>query len=223
MRFGPPPRMMTFLRVGRARLRSPACRSRPRRSSTCRACRRRIRPRRCRCACRPAARRACARSAATSASFTPAMRRPGACRRSRAPSAGAARPRVFGRPSRRTSFSAATIFSTSRRNHGSNLQASWISSSETPARIACAAISTRSGVGVASAAWKACADAIARHRRLRRGPTARSPARAGPSAAPRRRTAPIAIVSPTDFIEVVSVAGVPGNFSKVKRGIFTTT
>ena len=34
---------------------------------------------------------------------------------------------------------------------------------------------------------------------------------------------PIAIVSPTDFIEVVSVAGVPGNFSKVKRGIFTTT
>ena len=34
---------------------------------------------------------------------------------------------------------------------------------------------------------------------------------------------PIAIASPTDFIEVVSSAGVPGNFSKVKRGIFTTT
>ena len=34
---------------------------------------------------------------------------------------------------------------------------------------------------------------------------------------------PIAIASPTDFMEVVSVAGVPGNFSKVKRGIFTTT
>ena len=33
----------------------------------------------------------------------------------------------------------------------------------------------------------------------------------------------MAIVSPTDFMEVVSVAGVPGNFSKVKRGIFTTT
>ena len=34
---------------------------------------------------------------------------------------------------------------------------------------------------------------------------------------------PIAIASPTDFMEVVRVAGVPGNFSKVKRGIFTTT
>ena len=34
---------------------------------------------------------------------------------------------------------------------------------------------------------------------------------------------PIAIASPTDFMDVVSGAGVPGNFSKVKRGIFTTT
>ena len=34
---------------------------------------------------------------------------------------------------------------------------------------------------------------------------------------------PIAIASPTDFMLVVSSAGVPGNFSKVKRGIFTTT
>ena len=34
---------------------------------------------------------------------------------------------------------------------------------------------------------------------------------------------PMAIASPTDFMLVVSRAGVPGNFSKVKRGIFTTT
>ena len=34
---------------------------------------------------------------------------------------------------------------------------------------------------------------------------------------------PIAIASPTDFIEVVSKAGDPGNFSKVKRGILVTT
>ena len=34
---------------------------------------------------------------------------------------------------------------------------------------------------------------------------------------------PIAIASPTDFIEVVSRSSAPGNFSKVKRGILVTT
>jgi hypothetical protein len=34
---------------------------------------------------------------------------------------------------------------------------------------------------------------------------------------------PIAIASPTDFIEVVSVVSAPGNFSKAKRGILVTT
>ena len=34
---------------------------------------------------------------------------------------------------------------------------------------------------------------------------------------------PIAMASPTDFIDVVSSASVPGNFSNVKRGIFVTT
>ena len=33
---------------------------------------------------------------------------------------------------------------------------------------------------------------------------------------------PIAMTSPTDFIDVVSVAGAPGNFSKAKRGILVT-
>ncbi len=34
---------------------------------------------------------------------------------------------------------------------------------------------------------------------------------------------PMAMASPTDFIEVVSSGSVPGNFSKVKRGILVTT
>jgi hypothetical protein len=34
---------------------------------------------------------------------------------------------------------------------------------------------------------------------------------------------PIPIVSPTDFICVPSVRSAPGNFSKAKRGNFTTT
>jgi hypothetical protein len=34
---------------------------------------------------------------------------------------------------------------------------------------------------------------------------------------------PIAIASPTDFIEVVSTGSAPGNFSKAKRGILVTT
>ena len=34
---------------------------------------------------------------------------------------------------------------------------------------------------------------------------------------------PIAIASPTDFMEVVRIGSAPGNFSKVKRGILVTT
>ena len=34
---------------------------------------------------------------------------------------------------------------------------------------------------------------------------------------------PIAIASPTDFIEVVSTAALPWNFSKAKRGTLVTT
>ena len=33
----------------------------------------------------------------------------------------------------------------------------------------------------------------------------------------------MAIASPTDFIDVVSTAGLPLNFSKAKRGILVTT
>ena len=34
---------------------------------------------------------------------------------------------------------------------------------------------------------------------------------------------PMAMTSPTDFIEVVSIGLAPGNFSKAKRGILVTT
>ena len=34
---------------------------------------------------------------------------------------------------------------------------------------------------------------------------------------------PIAMASPTDFIEVVRYSSAPGNFSNAKRGIFVTT
>jgi hypothetical protein len=34
---------------------------------------------------------------------------------------------------------------------------------------------------------------------------------------------PMAITSPTDFIEVPSSGSAPGNFSKAKRGILVTT
>ena len=67
IRFGPPPRMMTFWRsVGSAS--QAGRRSRLRRSNTCKASSRRTRRRRCRCACRPDAHPP-SRSAATSVSL----------------------------------------------------------------------------------------------------------------------------------------------------------
>ena len=57
------------------------------------------------------------------------------------------------------------------------------------------------------------------------------PARRGGASSSRLRIAlanacpnvrPIAMASPTDFMWVVSSASAPGNFSKAKRGHFTT-
>ena len=48
-------------------------------------------------------------------------------------------------------------------------------------------------------------------------------ASAAPSAGSSAKVRPIAIASPTDFIEVVSTGSAPGNFSKAKRGILVTT
>ena len=38
-----------------------------------------------------------------------------------------------------------------------------------------------------------------------------------------RKVRPIDMISPTDFMRVVSVSSVPRNFSKAKRGILVTT
>ncbi len=128
----------------------------------------------------------------------------------------------FGRPFAAMSRSAAMIFSSSRRNQGSNLLASWISSTDMPARSAWAAIRMRSGFGWERAARKASSPP---------SPGASTGSRpASPVSMLRRpfcsasaKLRPMAIASPTDFMLVESMAGVPGNFSKVKRGIFTTT
>ena len=97
-----------------------------------------------------------------------------------------------------------------------------MSSTDRPARNACAAINILSGLGADSAArnasWPPSPGAA----------TSSSPEK--PVSMLRRpfcnasaKLRPIDIASPTDFMLVDSSAGVPGNFSKVKRGSFTTT
>ena len=69
-------------------------------------------------------------------------------------------------------------------------------------------------------------------RRLSSSASSAIPARHGGLSSSRERSAlakacwkvrPIAIASPTDFMCVDSVGSTPGNFSKAKRGHFTTT
>ena len=85
----------------------------------------------------------------------------------------------------------------------------------------------RSGVGVRTATSALSSESS----------SSRSSAGVAPSVHPERSASsprspfwnaslnvrPIAITSPTDFIWVVSVGSAAGNFSKAKRGIFTTT
>ena len=130
-----------------------------------------------------------------------------------------------GRPFSLTLASISTMPRISERNHGSILQEVKISSSLQPSRIACATCSRRSGVGVP----KAARTAFLSSPRPRSSISISSrPVR--PVSRPRSafcrlswKVRPIAITSPTDFIEVVSVRLAPGNFSKLKRGILTTT
>ena len=86
---------------------------------------------------------------------------------------------------------------------------------------------TRSGVGRRSAVSTDSSVSSATRSSAGVGPTTQ-PVRSVSS--PRRpfwnaslNVRPIAITSPTDFIWVVSVGSAAGNFSKAKRGIFTTT
>ena len=98
----------------------------------------------------------------------------------------------------------------------------WISPSLRPATIASRTAKIRSGVGVRRARARAGGSQLASGRS--------QPQPAWPVSRERRafwndssKQRPIAIASPTDFIEVVSTGVLPRNFSKAKRGIFVTT
>ena len=200
MRFGPPPRIMTLLPVGRLGL--ALGRDVARRSSTCRACASRTRRRRCRRACRPGARRARGGACATSASST--GRRARASRASEKPfrfsssSASASlRQAVLARPRPRSS----TISSICAQEPRVDLQACCdlldaTGRRGTPRR----STSMRSGVGRASAPTIADCRASPLDLDLVRS-------RSRPVSSPRSafcsdswNVRPIAITSPTDFI-----------------------
>ena len=102
------------------------------------------------------------------------------------------------------------------------MQVLWMSSTDSPARSACAAINSRSGRGVDRAARNAsCPPSPG-------GSTGSRPLNPvsmlrSPFCKASAKLRPMAMASPTDFMLVVSWAGVPGNFSNVNRGILTTT
>ena len=97
--------------------------------------------------------------------------------------------------------------------------------SEKPSRIACATLSRRSGVGVPSAARMAFLSSPWPRPSIVISSRPVKPFSSERSAFCRLswNVRPIAMASPTDFIEVVSVVSAPGNFSKAKRGILVTT
>ena len=110
-------------------------------------------------------------------------------------------------------------------NQGSTAESSWISSVEKPVRIASPMYQTLSQFGTERRARIVSRPAHAPTSGPRRDsrpllPISRE-ARAFWKASGNVR--PIAIVSPTDFICVVSVASHWGNFSKLNRGTLTTT
>ena len=94
-----------------------------------------------------------------------------------------------------------------------------------PSRIACATLSRRSGVGVPSAARIAFLSSPWPTPSMVTSSSPVSPVSSERSAFCRLswKVRPIAIASPTDFIDVVSTGSAPGNFSNAKRGILVTT
>ena len=106
-------------------------------------------------------------------------------------------------------------------NHGSYRVIAWIVSSSNPCRMAWAMTRMRSGAGRARRATMPSSEVSS-------NATGSRPAR--PISIERRafcsdsgKVRPIAIASPTDFIDVVRSGSVPGNFSNVKRGTLVTT
>ena len=117
----------------------------------------------------------------------------------------------------------ATISAMRAQKNGSMAVRSCSSSALMPRRRASAAKMMRSAVGRESAAKSSSSESAASSP----FPSAPKPARpvsrerrAFPSASSKVR--PTAMTSPTAFMRVVSVSSAPWNFSKAKRGAFTT-
>ena len=110
-------------------------------------------------------------------------------------------------------------------NHGSILQASKISSLLMPMRRAWPTTSRRSGVCLLRRARSTFQSSPMPSPSIS---TSSRPLR--PDSSERRafcrdsaKVRPMAMDSPTDFMEVLSKGSAPGNFSKAKRGTFVTT
>ena len=131
------------------------------------------------------------------------------------------------RPTARTSSSMATSSSIARRNHGSIRLRAWIWATVMPYLSAYRRCHTRSAFGVVSLRITSSSDGWSGLPHL----SSRSQPRPNRfTSRPRRafwsdslNVRPMAIVSPTDFICVVSVPSAPGNFSKLNRGTLVTT
>ena len=174
-----------FLAVGGIGLAHRARRSRLRRWNTCRAWRRRIRRRRCRCVCKPDARRALRAGRRSAARIVPV--RCGELLVGEAQRLEAAqRAGIRGRPVAAMSRSASTMRSSSRRNHGSNLRGV-VDVLDATVRRAAPGRPSAAGQGVGRTARRGTRrDRRRRVVRFRRGRTVRFPCCAGPFAGPRR-------------------------------------
>ena len=126
-----------------------------------------------------------------------------------------------GRPPALISASTLTRPAIWSTNQASYLHAAWTSATESPARNAWAMTSTRSGRGAARAARTASFPAPSMATSLR--PLSPISRERRPFCSDSGKLRPMAMTSPTDFIDVVKRGSVPGNFSKVKRGILVTT
>ena len=116
--------------------------------------------------------------------------------------------------------SSRTIWS---RNHGSIPVDAWSSSMPAPPRMACWTCTRRSSVAVParSTSARVCSGEGSGPSQWNCAPGLSMERRALFRASVKQR--PMAMASPTAFMEVVSEGSAPGNFSKVKRGTLTTT
>ena len=163
----------------------------------------------------PAARRAVATSPSV------ALRR-AAIRASVRPSRLARRSSSGGaeaRSQQASSASSSTIAAISRTNQGSIRVTAATSPAGHPWRSAEKTANRRSQLGSARRRRRRTGSASRRSRVAHAPSSSRA---ASPFISASRKVPPIAITSPTDFIEVPRVVAVPGNFSNAQRGIFTT-